>query len=75
MDLVEEHDENLVIELITKGNDPNNTDVSEGAVIRVSCTHGYGVNLPNDTITCDERGRWRPKNPHCNPCKIDTVGN
>ncbi|ODN01862.1 Locomotion-related protein Hikaru genki [Orchesella cincta] len=64
----------IEIEVIRPGSDPNNTDVSEGAALKVSCTHGFGVNLQNDTIVCD-KGRWRPKFPLCAalPCKVPYI--
>ncbi len=62
-----DHDPYIQVEQVKGGSDPNNTDVSEGAVVRVSCSHGYVVNLSNDTIIC-EKGKWRPKVPQCSAC-------
>lgn len=56
----------MQVEVITKGEDENNT-YSIGAVAKVSCTPGFGMNLNNETVKC-EKGRWRPKVPQCSAC-------
>lgn len=58
-----DHDAFMLVEVIQNGEDVNNT-YSLGAVAKISCTPGYGVNLNNETVTC-EKGRWRPKLPQC----------
>ncbi|XP_021948742.1 sushi, von Willebrand factor type A, EGF and pentraxin domain-containing protein 1 isoform X2 [Folsomia candida] len=65
-----DHDPYIQKETIQAGEDINQT-YSHGSVVRVSCTHGFGVNLPNETIKCVQ-GRWKPKLPQCSalPCKV-----
>ncbi|CAG7785566.1 unnamed protein product, partial [Allacma fusca] len=61
-------------EVITPGDDENATEFSSGALLKVSCIHGFGVNLPNETVRCVQ-GKWKPKVPQCNalPCKIPYI--
>lgn len=61
-----DHDPYIQKETIQAGEDINQT-YSHGSVVRVSCTHGFGVNLPNETIKCVQ-GRWKPKLPQCSAC-------
>jgi hypothetical protein len=63
-----DHDPHLNYEVLQVGEEENQT-FSSGAVVKVSCTHGFGVNLPNDTIKCVQ-GKWKPKLPQCNACKF-----
>ncbi|ODN01859.1 Locomotion-related protein Hikaru genki [Orchesella cincta] len=68
-----DHDEFMQVEVIRNGDDVNNT-FSLGAVAKISCTPGFGMNLNNETVTC-EKGRWKPKLPQCSalPCKTPYV--
>lgn len=56
------------IEIVKHGRDPNVT-FSSGAVVKMVCGKGYGLNLPaNKTAKC-VRGKWRPTKPDCLICK------
>jgi len=64
-----DEEEHLGFDIIQAGEDENQT-FSSGAVVKVSCAHGFGVNLPNDTIRC-EKGKWKPKLPQCHACELN----
>lgn len=65
-----DHDPYMLVEVTRNGDDTNNT-FSVGAVAKISCTPGFGVNLNNETVTC-EKGKWKPKLPQCSalPCRV-----
>ncbi|KAG7173717.1 Locomotion-related protein Hikaru genki-like 2 [Homarus americanus] len=61
----------LRVEVIRKGRDSNYT-YSAGARIKVTCLHGYGLNIGNRTAKCARRGKWKPMKPECVtlPCTV-----
>ncbi|XP_069936040.1 sushi, von Willebrand factor type A, EGF and pentraxin domain-containing protein 1 isoform X3 [Cherax quadricarinatus] len=61
----------LRVEVIRKGRDSNYT-YSAGARIKVTCLHGYGLNIGNRTAKCARRGKWKPMKPQCVtlPCSV-----
>ncbi|KAB7506826.1 Complement control protein C3 [Armadillidium nasatum] len=60
----------MKIEILRPGRDDNYT-FSSGARLKVTCLHGYGLNIGNKTAKC-ARGRWKPMKPECFnlPCTI-----
>ncbi len=58
-----DEDPYIQFEVIEVGEDPNST-YSAGTSLKVSCTVGYGVNLPNATVKC-VHGNWKPIPPQC----------
>jgi len=64
---LEDFDEYMQIQVIQPGSYENET-FSAGAVVKVSCNSGFGVNVPNETVRCD-KGRWKPKVPQCSARK------
>ena len=65
-----DEDPYIQFEVMETGEDPNST-FSAGTILKVSCTVGYGVNLPNATVTC-VHGTWKPIPPQCDACKCNT---
>ncbi|XP_071532550.1 LOW QUALITY PROTEIN: sushi, von Willebrand factor type A, EGF and pentraxin domain-containing protein 1-like [Panulirus ornatus] len=61
----------LRVEVARKGRDSNYT-YSAGARIKVTCLHGYGLNIGNRTAKCARRGKWKPMKPECVtlPCSV-----
>ncbi|XP_069182645.1 sushi, von Willebrand factor type A, EGF and pentraxin domain-containing protein 1 [Procambarus clarkii] len=61
----------LRVEVVRKGRDSNYT-YSAGARIKVTCLHGYGLNIGNRTAKCARRGKWKPMKPECVtlPCTV-----
>ncbi|XP_050719319.1 uncharacterized protein LOC127000000 isoform X1 [Eriocheir sinensis] len=61
----------LRVEVARRGRDSNYT-YSAGARIKVTCLHGYGLNIGNRTAKCARRGKWKPKKPECVtlPCSV-----
>ncbi|RXG57663.1 Protein lev-9 [Armadillidium vulgare] len=53
----------MKIEILRPGRDDNYT-FSSGARLKVTCLHGYGLNIGNKTAKC-ARGRWKPMKPEC----------
>lgn len=53
----------LRVEVARSGRDKNYT-YSAGARIKVTCLHGYGLNIGNKTAKC-AKGKWKPKKPEC----------
>ncbi|OXA56007.1 sushi, von Willebrand factor type A, EGF and pentraxin domain-containing protein 1 isoform X2 [Folsomia candida] len=68
-----DHDPFIQTEVIQAGDEQNET-FSAGAIVKVSCKPGFGVNLPNETVRCD-KGKWRPKIPQCSalPCRTPYI--
>ncbi|KAK7070385.1 hypothetical protein SK128_012768 [Halocaridina rubra] len=60
----------LRVEVIRPGRDSNFT-YSAGARVRVTCLHGYGLNIGNRTAKC-AKGKWKPQKPECVtlPCSV-----
>jgi len=58
-------------EVIERGDDDSNSSFAAGTVVKVSCTVGYGVNLPNATVKC-VHGNWKPAPPQCDTRKHST---
>ncbi|XP_042893956.1 complement receptor type 2-like [Penaeus japonicus] len=63
----------LRVEVARSGRDKNYT-YSAGARIKVTCLHGYGLNIGNKTAKC-AKGKWKPKKPECVtlPCSVPKV--
>ncbi|XP_075238047.1 hig-anchoring scaffold protein isoform X3 [Lycorma delicatula] len=61
----------MEIEIIKPGRDPNVT-YSHGAVVKITCSRGYGLNIGDNTTARCNRGRWKPDKPLCRikPCFV-----
>lgn len=53
---------------IVAGQMNENQTYNDGTVFRVSCVHGFELNMANDSVKC-KNGAWKPKWPLCNACK------
>ncbi|CAL4084147.1 unnamed protein product, partial [Meganyctiphanes norvegica] len=64
------HEPYIRIEVLKPGRDSNFT-FSAGARIKVTCLHGYGLNIGNKTAKC-AKGHWKPAKPECVtlPCSV-----
>jgi hypothetical protein len=62
-----DEDPYIQYEVIEPGEDPESS-FSPGTTLKVSCTIGYGVNLPNATVLCSY-GTWTPNPPQCDARK------
>ncbi|XP_076061125.1 hig-anchoring scaffold protein isoform X2 [Oratosquilla oratoria] len=60
----------LSVDIIRSGRDPNVT-YSPGVRVKVTCLHGYGLNIGNKTAKC-AHGKWKPMKPECVtlPCSV-----
>ncbi|XP_066943300.1 sushi, von Willebrand factor type A, EGF and pentraxin domain-containing protein 1-like isoform X2 [Macrobrachium rosenbergii] len=60
----------LRVEVLRPGRDDNYT-YSAGARVKVTCLHGYGLNIGNRTAKC-AKGKWKPMKPECItlPCSV-----
>ena len=51
------------VEVVRPGKDANNT-FSRGSRVRVTCGHGYELNIGKRLARC-VRGHWKPDKPNC----------
>lgn len=51
------------MEVVRAGKDSNFT-YSRGTKVKVTCGHGYQLNIGSKTARC-VRGRWKPEKPTC----------
>eukprot|EP00095_Tigriopus_kingsejongensis_P012469 maker-scaffold323_size206388-snap-gene-0.11 protein:Tk12469 transcript:maker-scaffold323_size206388-snap-gene-0.11-mRNA-1 annotation:"von willebrand factor type egf and pentraxin domain-containing protein 1" len=63
-------DENMKIDIIKGGRDPNQRDPSPlhgpGTILKIKCATGYVLSIPKKKIRC-KKGDWKPGHPQCTP--------